>query len=69
MPLDCYVVDRADPEFADAYGISSAGAVLVRPDGIVGWRAADAAGASEATMRATLDVAAVPQRPNRKVRR
>ncbi len=53
VPVDCHVI--ADPEFADAYGISGAGAVLVRPDGIVGWRATDAAEASEATMRATLE--------------
>jgi hypothetical protein len=36
--------------FADAYGISAAGAVLVRPDGFVGWRAEGDAGASEATI-------------------
>ncbi len=52
VPVDCHVI--ADPQFADAYGITGAGAVLVRPDGIVGWRAADAAEASEMTMRATL---------------
>ena len=28
-----------DDEFADAYGISPSGAVLVRPDGFVAWRA------------------------------
>jgi len=27
-----------DPAFADAYGISPEGAVLVRPDGYVAWR-------------------------------
>ena len=40
--------------FPDAYGISEAGAVIVRPDGIVGWRAADSTGAIEASMRETL---------------
>ncbi len=55
VPLDAYVVDGGelrDPEgqFRDAYGISSAGAVLVRPDGVVGWRAADGTGASKATV-------------------
>ncbi len=45
LPLDAYVVggdELVDPEgrFPDAYGISASGAVLVRPDGIVGWRAA-----------------------------
>ncbi len=50
LPLDAYVVGGdglADPDaaFADAYGISAGGAVLVRPDGIVAWRAVDGAGA------------------------
>lgn len=40
--------------FSDAYGISAAGAALVRPDGIVAWRAADGTGASEAGMRGVL---------------
>jgi 2-polyprenyl-6-methoxyphenol hydroxylase-like FAD-dependent oxidoreductase len=59
LPLDAYVVGSdevadSDGGFADAYGISVAGAVIVRPDGIVGWRAADGTGASEATMREVL---------------
>jgi 2-polyprenyl-6-methoxyphenol hydroxylase-like FAD-dependent oxidoreductase len=50
-PLSVYRLggdQLADPHrgFPDAYGISPAGAVLVRPDGIVGWRAVDAAQAS-----------------------
>jgi len=57
--LDIHVVggpDLADPEgsFPGAYGISPSGAVLVRPDGFVGWRAADAAGAAEDTLRQAL---------------
>jgi 2-polyprenyl-6-methoxyphenol hydroxylase-like FAD-dependent oxidoreductase len=52
LPIDSHVV--GDPEFADAYGITSAGAVLVRPDGVVGWRAVDAAGASKDNMRDVL---------------
>ena len=52
VPVDCHVIE--DPQFADAYGVTGAGAVLVRPDGVVGWRAADATGASEARMRAAL---------------
>jgi putative polyketide hydroxylase len=52
IPLNCHVF--GDPGFADAYGMTSTGAVLVRPDGIVGWRAVDAAGASEATVRDVL---------------
>jgi 2-polyprenyl-6-methoxyphenol hydroxylase-like FAD-dependent oxidoreductase len=52
LSLDAYRMgsaELADPEdrFHDAYGISAAGAVIVRPDGFVGWRARDAAGASE----------------------
>jgi 2-polyprenyl-6-methoxyphenol hydroxylase-like FAD-dependent oxidoreductase len=59
--LDVHVVggpDLADPEggFPRAYGISPSGAVLVRPDGFVGWRAADAAGAAEDTLRQALQV-------------
>jgi hypothetical protein len=55
LALDSYVVggdELADSAglFPEAYGISGAGAVIVRPDGIVGWRALDATGASEATM-------------------
>jgi hypothetical protein len=52
VPLDVYVVgggELRDPRggFAAAYGISAAGAVLVRPDGFVAWRAHDAMGASD----------------------
>ena len=50
--LDAHVVggpDLADAKgrFLEAYGISPSGAVVVRPDGFVGWRAVDAAGAPE----------------------
>jgi putative polyketide hydroxylase len=54
--LDAYRIgqeaDIGDPEgrFADAYGLSASGAVLVRPDGFVAWRAKDAAGGSRAAM-------------------
>lgn len=46
-----------DPEgtFPGAYGVSPAGAVLVRPDGVVGWRAVAAAGASEGHVREALE--------------
>lgn len=42
-PIESFVVggaELADPDgaFPDAYGLSGAGAVLVRPDGVVGWR-------------------------------
>ncbi len=52
VSIDCHVI-RA-PGFADAYGITGAGAVLVRPDGVVGWRALDGRGASPATVQDVL---------------
>jgi 2-polyprenyl-6-methoxyphenol hydroxylase-like FAD-dependent oxidoreductase len=59
VALDAHVVGAtglADPAgcFLNAYGISAAGAVVVRPDGFVGWRAADAAGAPEEVLRPVL---------------
>jgi hypothetical protein len=42
LPLDCYRLGEDledDGLFADAYGISPSGAVLVRPDGFIAWRA------------------------------
>ena len=49
LGIETYLVDNiADPEgrFAEAYGISPSGAVIVRPDGFIGWRAKNAEGAS-----------------------
>jgi hypothetical protein len=37
--------------FVEAFGVSASGAVLVRADGFVAWRAVDAAAANTATMR------------------
>jgi hypothetical protein len=54
VPLDGYVIGDAASGFADAYGISQAGAVLVRPDGIVAWRAVDAEPEPEVTVRRVL---------------
>jgi 2-polyprenyl-6-methoxyphenol hydroxylase-like FAD-dependent oxidoreductase len=59
LALDAHGVghgDVSDPDgrFADAYGLSPSGAVIVRPDGFVAWRAVDAAGASKAAMTALL---------------
>jgi hypothetical protein len=46
----------ADPSgaFPDAYGISPSGAVIVRPDGFVAWRAKSADGASPGLVRDAL---------------
>ena len=52
LPVVCHVIEES--EFADAYGITGAGAVLVRPDGVVGWRALDGMGASPATVHDVL---------------
>ena len=59
LAVDAYQLDHgdvSDPErrFADAYGLSPSGAVIVRPDGFVAWRATDASTASKATMTALL---------------
>ena len=57
--IDTYLVgpglEIADPDgvFPGAYGIAPDGAVLVRPDGFVAWRAADGSGA---TLPAMADV-------------
>src|SRR5690348_13147052 len=53
VPLNAHVVGDPQSGFADAYGISQAGAVLVRPDGVVAWRAVDAQTDPEVTMRRT----------------
>jgi putative polyketide hydroxylase len=49
----------ADPggRWARAYGVTPSGAVLVRPDGIIAWRAAEAAdtGQLERALRLVLD--------------
>jgi hypothetical protein len=46
--LDVCTLDQDG--FPEAYGISPTGAVLVRPDGYVGWRSADDANASQEEM-------------------
>ncbi|MDE3108722.1 MAG: FAD-dependent monooxygenase [Acidobacteriota bacterium] len=60
VPLDVHAVGKAgllDPggDFLAAYGISPAGAVLVRPDGFVAWRAKTAEGASTGRFAGVLD--------------
>ncbi len=52
LPLDSHLI--ADQQFPDAYGITDAGAVLVRPDGVVAWRALDGTAASAANLHAVL---------------
>ncbi|MBO0893208.1 MAG: hypothetical protein J2O39_02435, partial [Acidimicrobiales bacterium] len=59
LPLEGHVVgagELTDPEgrFPDAFGISGSGASLVRPDGVVAWRATDTTGASESAMARVL---------------
>ncbi len=57
-PLDAYCIgkDLGDPDarFAEAYGISSLGASLVRPDGFIGWRSHGGSPAYADTLRAAL---------------
>ena len=48
VALDAHIVEAG--AFPDAYGISPSGAVIVRPDGIIGWRTSGDAGASAATI-------------------
>jgi hypothetical protein len=52
-PTPGALVDTGD-RFPAAYGISPHGAVLVRPDGFVAWRAKDATGATADTMASVL---------------
>ena len=56
LPLETYVIG---PDIAAAYGISSSGASLVRPDGFVAWRSpsagAEPAGELGRTLAAILD--------------
>jgi 2-polyprenyl-6-methoxyphenol hydroxylase-like FAD-dependent oxidoreductase len=52
VALDVQIVEAE--HFPDAYGISPSGAVIVRPDGVVGWRAAGDDGASGETISRAL---------------
>ena len=58
LTLNAYCVgsDLGDPEdaFSDAYGISRAGASLVRPDGFVAWRSGTLLSDPAAALRETL---------------
>jgi putative polyketide hydroxylase len=61
MNLDAYCVGSNDDlidldnRWSNAYGVTSAGAVLVRPDGFVCWRVRDAKESQEQTLAAVLD--------------
>ena len=58
LPIDAYCVgtELRDPEdrFLGAYGISSAGAVLIRPDGFVAWRSSAGTGQAAPQLREAL---------------
>lgn len=61
VSLDAYLVNDeageltdAGSDFCTAYGISDDGAVLVRPDGFVAWRAPDGADAKAEAMAGVL---------------
>jgi 2-polyprenyl-6-methoxyphenol hydroxylase-like FAD-dependent oxidoreductase len=60
LPLDTYRVAEdetvSDPDrpFAEAYGLPDSGAILVRPDGFVAWRASNARHASKAILSEVL---------------
>jgi putative polyketide hydroxylase len=59
--LDTYCIGSAgdlvdlDNRWSDAYGVTSAGAALVRPDGFVCWRTRDAQESPEQVLEAVLD--------------
>jgi putative polyketide hydroxylase len=53
VPLDAHQIQDAD--FAAAYGISPAGATLVRPDGFVTWRSVSAAAQSREELAGALN--------------
>jgi len=59
VALDAHVVGGADladagDHFPEAYGISPSGAVIVRPDGFVGWRAVADSASAEGIVRQAL---------------
>jgi putative polyketide hydroxylase len=52
-----------DPGFAAEYGIGPSGAVVVRPDGFVGWRTKTDAGASPSMIHRVLSTLVAANRP------
>ena len=74
-PLEAFVLgEREDPDArcAGAYGVDADGAVLVRPDGYVGWRSRggdrDRRGAIERALQVTLSRATAPVAPEEATR-
>jgi 2-polyprenyl-6-methoxyphenol hydroxylase-like FAD-dependent oxidoreductase len=68
--LDAYRVGSdeltdADGGFGDGYGISAAGAVIVRPDGFIGWRARDASDTPAETVTRVLSTLLCTHLPRR----
>jgi 2-polyprenyl-6-methoxyphenol hydroxylase-like FAD-dependent oxidoreductase len=61
LAVDAYCVGRdlavAEGSFTDSFGLSDAGAVLVRPDGFVAWRSTGAAADPERALRTALQEA------------
>ncbi|SFW66505.1 aklavinone 12-hydroxylase RdmE [Amycolatopsis australiensis] len=53
LRVDCHVVD--DDVFASRYGLAKGGASLVRPDGVVAWRAKEPVEDPAGTLRQVLD--------------
>ena len=54
IPVESRCMSDA-PGFAEVYGTGEAGAVLLRPDGFVAWRAGSAPDDGEVTLRAVLE--------------
>jgi 2-polyprenyl-6-methoxyphenol hydroxylase-like FAD-dependent oxidoreductase len=54
IPVESRCMSDA-PGFAEVYGTGDAGAVLLRPDGFVAWRAGSAPDDGEATLRSVLE--------------
>jgi putative polyketide hydroxylase len=59
VPLDAYCIGRdlvdLEHRFPAAYGISSSGASLVRPDGFVTWNCPEGAAEPAAALQAALN--------------
>lgn len=59
VPLQAYAIgaDVADPEhlFGPAYGVAGTGAVVVRPDGFVGWRSREGGRDPQQTLRGVVE--------------